>query len=602
VSGGGGDQPPVLDPIGQQMTLEAVPLSFIVTATDDLGNPVLSATGVPTGANFNAVTGLFQWTPAVGDSVNSPYTVTFVATDSANQMDDETVTLLVLPLSSDDAFLQDSTPDNVVSIEAESYHSNVSRAGDVWQVPASPVAGFSGASALQALDDNGTFITSNFANSAAQLSYDVEFVTTGRHYIWVRGVGIRGGSDSVHVGLDGVETSGGTNVGIPRTTPNSYQWSNGTDFVDVDTTGLHTIDVWVREDGTHADKIVVSTNPSFSPTGLGPPQSSRVSDCQIFPSTSISSPQQDDVQTSTTIEVETFTCFDTANNAGWGVKFELDGGLAGGGSEQIVTTAPYTATFAGVSQAEHSIDIVVVDDLLNEQTGNDVTDSVTSVGVGDYYVAFGDSITFGVGDDNPADDTSIDGRNTGGGYAPILNDLLTADRNYPHTVENEGVPGDTSIDGLAGIAAVIAEHPVANFYLLKFGMNDARPATTTPSGLGLAPGDAGYAGTFKDNMQQMIDAITATGADVVLARVNLALGDSAMGTQYPNPETGARTVNIFEFNLVIDELVAENSLSIAPPDFYDYFLLEFSTEYFDNIHPNGVGYESMADLWFDELQ
>ena len=283
------------------------------------------------------------------------------------------------------------------------------------------------------------------------------------------------------------------------------------------------------------------------------------------------------------------------------MKFELDGGVAGGGSEQIVTSAPYAASFAGVSQAEHSISIVLVDENSVEQTGGDVTDSVSAVGVGDYYVAFGDSITFGFGDDVFSDDTSADGRNSGGGYSPILNDLLTAAKQYPHTVVNEGVSGDTSIDGLAAINAVIARNPGANFYLLKFGMNDARVNNATPSGLGLGPSDAGYDGTFKDNMQQIIDAIQATGAQVVLSRVNPALGDSSNGAQYPNPETGARTVNIIEFNLVVGELETENNLSIIGPDFFDFFLQNFSTEYFDNIHPNGAGYESMADLWADQL-
>ena len=102
-------------------------------------------------------------------------------------------------------------------------------------------------------------------------------------------------------------------------------------------------------------------------------------------------------------------------------------------------------------------------------------------------------------------------------------------------------------------------------------------------------------------MQQIIDAIEATGAEVVLSRVNPALGDSSNGAQYPNPETGGRTVNIIEFNLVVGELETENNLSIVGPDFFDHFLQNISTEYFDNIHPNGVGYESMADLWADEL-
>ena len=594
------DEPPVLDPIGQQMVAENSPLVFTVTATDDDGSPALSASGVPAGASFDTSSGVFQWTPAVGRSVDSPFSITFIATDQSNQTDTETVTILVLP-QSQSPFLQDSGPDAVVSVEGESFHSNIARSGDVWEIPASPVAGFSGAAAMQTLPDDGDSFLSNYANSSPQLSYEVEFVTTGRHYIWVRGVGVRGGSDSVHVGLDSIESTGGTNIGIPRTTPLSYQWSDGSDFVDVNTVGLHTVDAWMREDGTYIDKIVLSTNPNFNPTGFGPQQSFRVSDCQIFPSTQISTPRSDDLQTSTTIEVETFTCLDSVDHAGWGVKFELDGGAAGGGSEQIVTSAPYTASFAGVSLAEHSISIVLVDENSVEQTGGDVTDSVSAVGVGDYYVAFGDSITFGFGDDVFSDDTSADGRNSGGGYTPILNDLLTADRQYPHTVVNEGVSGDTSIDGLAGINAVIGRNPGANFYLLKFGMNDARVNNPTPSGIGLQPGDAGYVGTFKDNMQQIIDAIQATGAQVVLSRVNPALGDSSNGAQYPDPETGARTVNIIEFNLVVGELETENNLSIIGPDFFDFFLLNFSAEYFDNIHPNGAGYESMADLWADQL-
>jgi hypothetical protein len=43
---------------------------------------------------------------------------------------------------------------------------------------------------------------------------------------------------------------------------------------------------------------------------------------------------------------------------------------------------------------------------------------------GAYYVAMGDSITRGSQDDIAYDDVSQDGRNTGGGYEPILNDLM----------------------------------------------------------------------------------------------------------------------------------------------------------------------------------
>jgi len=60
------------------------------------------------------------------------------------------------------------------------------------------------------------------------------------------------------------------------------------------------------------------------------------------------------------------------------------------------------------------------------------------------YVAFGDSITMGGGsngDDYTPDDTSLDGRNTGGGYEPILNNLLTSATGIPHSIINEGTVG-----------------------------------------------------------------------------------------------------------------------------------------------------------------
>jgi hypothetical protein len=67
-------------------------------------------------------------------------------------------------------------------------------------------------------------------------------------------------------------------------------------------------------------------------------------------------------------------------------------------------------------------------------------------------ISMGNSITEGLGDDIAADDVSQDGKNSGGGFQPILNDLLTAyEGGFPHDIVNEGVGGDTSADGLAFI-------------------------------------------------------------------------------------------------------------------------------------------------------
>jgi hypothetical protein len=50
------------------------------------------------------------------------------------------------------------------------------------------------------------------------------------------------------------------------------------------------------------------------------------------------------------------------------------------------------------------------------------------------------------------------------------------------------------------------------------------PDLPVPSGLGLSPADGGYPGSFKDNMQQIIDAINAAGKEVCIAKPPITLG------------------------------------------------------------------------------
>jgi len=120
--------------------------------------------------------------------------------------------------------------------------------GDTWVIPSNPVSGFSGSAALQTLPDDRDRITTGYSTTAPELGVTANFTTTGTHYVFVRGHGVRGGSDSVHVGLDGVEVPTSQGISIPRTS--GYEWSNGTHTVEVTNTGVHTLEVWMREDGT----------------------------------------------------------------------------------------------------------------------------------------------------------------------------------------------------------------------------------------------------------------------------------------------------------------------------------------------------------------
>jgi hypothetical protein len=87
---------PVLDPIGNQEVDEGALLEIIVIASDPDGDTLtLSASGLPDGSNFDAVTRTFSWTPGCGDS--GEYTATFTVTDDGDpvESDSETITITV---------------------------------------------------------------------------------------------------------------------------------------------------------------------------------------------------------------------------------------------------------------------------------------------------------------------------------------------------------------------------------------------------------------------------------------------------------------------------------------------------------------------------
>ena len=87
--------PPVIASIGDKTVTVGNTLTFTVTATDANGTiPILSAAGVPVGATFTPLTGVFSWPNT--DTLGS-YTVSFVATDSENAAvtDNKTITITV---------------------------------------------------------------------------------------------------------------------------------------------------------------------------------------------------------------------------------------------------------------------------------------------------------------------------------------------------------------------------------------------------------------------------------------------------------------------------------------------------------------------------
>lgn len=110
---------------------------------------------------------------------------------------------------------------------------------------------------------------------------------------------------------------------------------------------------------------------------------------------------------------------------------------------------------------------------------------------------------------------------------------------------------------------------------------------------------------FKANMQNIINKVRAAGKNAFLAKIPPVLAESNHHPKYSSLgiaiDQGSRNKIIQQYNIAIDELVRENGISIRPPDFYTYFKTRPNL-FYDNLHPNGVGYQIMAEMWFQRLR
>ena len=167
-------------------------------------------------------------------------------------------------------YQQISNANNIISIETEGFTDNVSQGGHIW--PESFPIGHSGTSAMEATPNAGSVKNNNFESKSPRLDYRINFTTAGSYYIWVRALGATGRDDSLHVGLDGAASATSSNM---SSFGQALDWSNtlkGGDaaMIDVAAVGEHTLNIWMREDGAVIDKLVLTTNSSYTPSGAGP--------------------------------------------------------------------------------------------------------------------------------------------------------------------------------------------------------------------------------------------------------------------------------------------------------------------------------------------
>lgn len=112
---------------------------------------------------------------------------------------------------------------------------------------------------------------SNKAGELAILSYQVNFKTTGKYYVWVRAYSTGTEDNGIHVGIDGTWPESGQRMQWCKG-KNTWTWESkqrtaevhcGVDkqiYLMVEEAGLHTIQFSMREDGFEFDAFALSTS------------------------------------------------------------------------------------------------------------------------------------------------------------------------------------------------------------------------------------------------------------------------------------------------------------------------------------------------------
>jgi len=194
---------------------------------------------------------------------------------------------LVTGIAGADPYRQDTGPDSIVSIEAENFDDNILKGVSYWEFVTStdaftPADGFSSDGAMQSMPDTplggAAGFDTGYGANAPRLDYEINFEKTGTYYVWILAYGMDGNADSCHAGLDGEETPLSNRM---SGWSGNYTWANGRyerpepSQIEITTTGVHTLNIYQREDGLVVDKILLTTNPDYRPTGTGPEESHR---------------------------------------------------------------------------------------------------------------------------------------------------------------------------------------------------------------------------------------------------------------------------------------------------------------------------------------
>ena len=222
-------------------------------------------------------------------------------------------------------------------------------------------------------------------------------------------------------------------------------------------------------------------------------------------------------------------------------------------------------------------------------------------------VTLGDSLTEGDGDDG-----------MGGGYPARLQQRLAA--SHPgSTVQNLGQSGWTSDDlintqlepAVAALRAAPSGHtPVALVWIGSndlFGLYNWVCDNDYHNNFAACEGDGEQ--NFRNNLQRILSALKSSGARVyiallddqskrpVMAEPELRTSNFDSITAEDVPRMSAQTA---KYNEIIRQLAEQQGASTV--DFFHTTLFEeAATLAEDGNHPNGAGYDAIAERWYQSI-
>lgn len=162
-------------------------------------------------------------------------------------------------------------------IEAEAGQTFTGGSDHEW-ISQTTWTGYGGEAYLRALPDNGTRYESHEVADAAGVSYAIVVNSPATYTLWVRGMAPDAAGDSLHAGING--QVGEHAARLTGFAPDEWTWSRMTMSGTAATLsfaepGVYTLNVWMREDGLRLDRLLLITDTTYIPAGIGPSASAQ---------------------------------------------------------------------------------------------------------------------------------------------------------------------------------------------------------------------------------------------------------------------------------------------------------------------------------------